>query len=339
MKVIPVKQAVGMVLGHDVTEIIPNVSKGCAFKKGHVIKPEDVEKLLDIGKEHIYVLELEQGVVHEDDAAVRIAKAASGPNVLLSDPSEGKVSLTSLIRGLLKINVDGLHQINRIQDIAFSTLHSFQQVEEGQLLAGTRIIPLVTREETVREVEEVCGNCFPLITVKPFKPANVGIITTGSEIYTGRIEDRFGPILRDKFSQLGSQVIDQVMVSDDTGMTVEAIKRFIDQRAEMIVITGGMSVDPDDQTPASIIAAGAEVVTYGAPTFPGAMFMLAFINEIPVLGLPGCVMYYKASIFDLIVPRILAGETPTREEIARLGHGGLCRNCPDCRFPNCGFGK
>ncbi len=339
MRAVPVEKAVGMVLGHDVTEIVPNFFKGRAFKKGHIIEPDDIEKLLDIGKERIYVYEPSEGIVHEDMAAQRIAKAAAGPGIDLSLPSEGKVNLTSTGKGLLKIDVEGLYEINAIQNIVFSTLHTNQVVDRGITVAGTRIIPLMTSEEKVRLVESVCRAHFPIISVKPFRKAKVGIVTTGSEIYKGRIQDRFGPILREKFKKVDSRVIDQVMVSDDIPMTVDVIHRFVEQKADLITVTGGMSVDPDDQTPASIRAAGAQVVAYGAPIFPGAMFMVAYIEEIPILGLPGCVMYYKSSIFDLIVPRIIAGEKPSRQEIIALGHGGLCSGCSDCRYPACGFGK
>ncbi len=339
MRVVPVDQAVGMMLGHDVTEIVPDVFKGRAFKKGHIIQPEDVGRLLDIGKENIYVVELNQGTVHEDEAALQIAEAAAGPGIRLTDSSEGKVGLVSTMQGLLKINVEGLHQINWIEDIVFSTLHTHQHVPEGKTVAGTRIIPLMTGDDKIRQVENVCEAFYPLISVKSFKQATVGIITTGSEIYRGRIKDKFGPVLRKKFDQLGSRVVDQIMVSDEIPMTVEAINSFVTQKVDLIVVTGGMSVDPDDQTPTSIRAAGADIITYGAPIFPGAMFLIGYIDDIPILGLPGCVMYYRASIFDLMVPRILAGEKPSRRDIISLGHGGLCCNCSDCRYPDCGFGK
>jgi len=212
-------------------------------------------------------------------------------------------------------------------------------VHPDQRVAGTRIIPLYTDEKRIETIETICRNYFPLIEVKPFTPLKVGIVTTGSEIYHGRIKDKFGPVLRKKFSELGSEVIEQRFVSDDVEMTVNAIHQLISQGAEFVALTGGMSVDPDDQTPTSIRAAGARVVTYGAPVLPGAMFMLAYIGNIPVVGLPGCVMYYNASIFDLVVPRLMTGETLTRKDIAAMGHGGFCSNCPDCRYPDCPFGK
>lgn len=339
MKMVPVEKAVGMVLGHDITRIVAGGYKGPAFKKGHIISARDIDPLRNLGKEHIYVLTLEPGQVHENDAALRIASAAAGRGLRLSEPSEGKVDLYAQADGLLKVHVEALNKINAIDEIVFATLHGFQPVTEGLRVAGTRIVPLVTGNAKVAQVEELCRRFHPLIEVKPFACLQVAIVTTGSEIFHGRIQDAFGPVLTEKFTALGSRVMRQVFVSDDAALTSKAIREAIDDGAQMVAVTGGMSVDPDDQTPASIRAGGGQVVTYGAPVLPGAMFMLAYIDEVPVLGLPGCVMYYRASIFDLVVPRLLAGEIVTRADIAAMGHGGLCAGCRDCRFPICGFGK
>jgi molybdopterin biosynthesis enzyme len=339
MKSVPVEKAVGMVLGHDVTRILPGEFKGRAFKKGHIIEEQDVPELLKIGKEHIFVYQLEEGQIHEDAAAERIAAAAAGAGISLTAPREGRVNLTARIDGLLKIDVKALYRINEIEAIVFSTLHTHTEVRKDTDVAGTRIIPLVTAESKIEEVEAVCRKHFPVVQIKSIARMDVGIVTTGSEIYHGRIEDRFGPVLRRKFEASGSRILDQVFVSDDIGMTVEAIRGMLKRGARLIAVTGGMSVDPDDRTPASIRAAGGEVVTYGAPAFPGAMFMLAYIGNIPVLGLPGCVMYHRTSILDLVLPRILAGERLTRRDIISLGHGGFCSGCPECRYPACGFGK
>ena len=339
MKSIRVQDAVGMVLCHDITEIVPDEFKGPTYRKGHVIKHADIEKLLDMGKRFIYVFELTGDQVHENEAAKRIAKAATGPGLLLSEPSEGKVTLAADANGLLKIDVSALFMINQIQDIMFATLHTHQQVAANQAIGGTRIIPLVTDETRIQRVETICHDHFPILHVKPFRPHQVGLIVTGSEVFEGRIEDGFGPVVEKKFKGLGSQIMAYQKVSDDVEMTVKAIHDLIDKGAGMIAITGGMSVDPDDQTPASIRAAGGKVITYGAPILPGAMFMLAYIQDIPVVGLPGCVMYHQTSIFDLVVPRLLAGEPVTRDHIVAMGHGGFCSNCATCRYPICPFGK
>jgi len=336
---VPVEDAVGMILGHDITQIVPGKFKGPAFKKGYILKTEDIPRLLDMGKRHVYALDLKDDFVHENDAAERIARGASGAGIRLTSPSEGRVNLIAEAPGLLKINIKALHQINTVEEIALATLHSDQQVVAGTQVAGARIVPLATRKDKIEEIEKICRDNFPVVTVRPFRSLKVGVITTGSEVYTGRITDKFGPVLRDKFGQLGCSIMKQVFVSDEIAMTVDAINDLINNGAELIALTGGMSVDPDDQTPASIRAAGGKVVLYGAPVFPGAMFMLAHIGDVALVGLPGCVMYHRASIFDLIVPRIVAGEKITRDDIVSLGHGGYCPVCKECRYPVCGFGK
>jgi hypothetical protein len=338
-KSVPVEDAVGMILGHDITQIVPGQFKGPAFKKGYVLKSEDIPRLLDMGKRHVFALDIGDDFVHENDAAERIARAAAGEGIRLTTPSEGRVNMIASRNGLLKINVGALRQINSIEEIALATLHSDQLVTESEQLAGARIIPLASCKEKIVKIEEICRDNFPVVTVKPFRSMKVGLITTGSEIYTGRITDKFGPVLKEKFGELGCQIIRQIFVSDEIPMTVAAINDLLTEGAELIALTGGMSVDPDDQTPASIRAAGGKVVVYGAPVFPGAMFMLAHIDDVPLVGLPGCVMYHRASIFDLIVPRIVAGDKVTRDDIISLGHGGYCSSCKECRYPVCGFGK
>jgi Probable molybdopterin binding domain len=339
VKSVSVHDAVGMVLCHDVTRIVPDHYKGPAFRKGHIITAQDVGPLLDMGKANVYVYDLSEGYIHEDDAATRIASAAVGPGLQLTSPAEGRVNLTASLNGLLKVNPAALKQINSVEDVVFATLHSNLSVSRNQPVGGTRITPLVTREENVHRVEAICREHAPVIQVKALRSMQVGIVTTGSEVFHGRIADQFGPVLHVKFAELGCPVLGQVFVSDDAAVTVHAIRKFIDEGAEMVAVTGGMSVDPDDRTPIAISDTGARVVTYGAPVFPGAMFMLAYLKEVPIIGLPGCVMYHRTSIFDLIVPRVLAGETLTREDFIDLGHGGFCSGCATCTYPRCGFGK
>lgn len=339
MKVIPVQEAMGKVLCHDVTQIIPGQFKGPAFRKGHILKADDIPQLLRMGKEHIYVWEMDGGLVHEDEAALRIARAVGGPGLCIGDPREGKVELAARHDGLLKVDFEALLHINMLEEVILSTLHTNQRVRAGKVVGGTRIIPLVIEENKIRRIEEVSGAHSPLLEVRPFTPMRVGIVTTGNEVYFGRIKDRFGPVVTRKLEELGCSVMGQRFVSDRVDMIVDAVKSFLDAGAEMITITGGMSVDPDDVTPAGIRACGGKVVTYGAPVLPGAMFMLAYLGTVPVMGLPGCVMYHGSSIFDLVLPRILAGESLTRMDILRLAHGGLCVQCPECRYPDCGFGK
>jgi molybdenum cofactor synthesis domain-containing protein len=339
MKDIPVQEAVGRVLFHDITRIAPGEFKGRAFKKGHIIREEDVPMLMNLGKNNICILDLKEGFVHEDDAAFRIAKAASGRGIGFTEASEGKVKMVAAGNGLLKINVAGLHEINSIEQIVLATLHTNQQIAADVPVAGTRIIPLFTDEARILEVEQICQEYFPIVEVLPFRSLRVGLVTTGSEIFHGRIKDKFGPVVREKFAAMGSEVFRQILVPDDVAEIVRAIHELSEQGAEMIVCSGGMSVDPDDRTPAAIRGAGGELITYGSPTFPGSMFMLSYLGSIPLIGLPGCAMYHKATIFDLMVPRLLAGDRVSRADIVSLGHGGFCAGCFECRYPNCSFGK
>jgi hypothetical protein len=339
MKTIPVHDAVGTVLCHDITEIVPGKFKGRAFKKGHIIRQEDIPKLLDIGKEHLYVWELDENTLHENDAAQRIAKAASGPGISLSEPVEGKVELRAERAGLLKINIPALFAINNVDEVVLASIHSNQLVAVGRVIAGCRVVPLVIDAEKVRMAERHGREGAPVFQIKPLQSFQVGIITTGSEVYCGRIEDRFGPVLKDKLDKMGSKVLRQIFVSDSADMIVAAIQSLIQEGAQMIAVTGGMSVDPDDRTPAGIRAAGGRVVVYGAPVLPGSMFMLAYIGSVPIIGLPGCVMYHKTTIFDIVVPRLLAGEEISRADVSALAHGGLCTGCSECKYPNCAFGK
>lgn len=336
---VPVQQAVGMVLCHDITEIIPGERKGRAFRKGHIVCQEDVPKLLNLGKEHLYIWEINEFSCHEDTAAIRIAEAIAGSGILLTEPSEGKVELKAAYPGLLKINLDALLEINSIDDIVIATVHSNQIVSTDKTLAGCRVVPLVVDAEKVKQVEKLSRKYYPIVEVKPLQSFKTGIVTTGSEVYNGRIQDKFGPVVSAKIEALGSTIVRQILVDDNTEMIASAIRELILEGAELIVTTGGMSVDPDDVTPAGIRQAGGSVITYGAPVLPGSMFMLADIEGIPVLGLPGCVMYNRTTIFDLVLPRILAGESVTRQDIVRLAHGGLCTGCDPCRYPNCSFGK
>lgn len=335
MKTVRTQDAVGMPLAHDLTQIIPGQYKGARFKKGHIVTEEDVPVMLSMGKENLFVLELGANDVHEEEAGKRIAQAAAGKNIKLNPKGEGKVELNAACRGILRVNKEKLLELIDDDEVMFASIQGNQLVEEGQLVAGTRVIPLYVNENTVLRAESVQD----IVYVEPLTPAKVGIVTTGSEIYHGRIKDKFGDILRRKFGGLGCTVIDQLFADDDDKMIADCISQLKYRGAEFIAVTGGMSVDPDDRTPMGIKNAGVEIVTYGAPVLPGAMFLLGYLDNIPVVGLPGCVMYHGASVFELVVPRLLAGERMGRKDIKMLGHGGLCRGCKTCTYPNCGFGK
>ena len=338
MKEVAVNQAVGTELAHDLTQIIPGQYKGPKFKKGHIITEDDIPILLSMGKKHLFVLEKNDTDVHENEAAYRIASKAAGEGIDLTEPSEGKIELKAAVDGLLKIDKEKLFQLVSQDEIMFATIHENIVVRKGEKLAGTRIIPLFVSEDILCKAEAILAG-EPIIKIIPLKEMRVGVVTTGSEVYNGIIEDAFGPVLIKKFGHLGSKVEKQLFADDDEKMIADCINQLIKEGMDIIGITGGMSVDPDDRTPAGIRRAGGEVISYGAPVLPGAMFMLSYINDIPVVGLPGCVMYSRTSIFDLIVPRLLAGERITKQDINKLAHGGLCLNCKVCTFPVCGFGK
>lgn len=339
MRQVRVEDSVGAVLCHDITRIVPGELKGRAFKKGHVIRPEDIPELLRLGKEHLYVWEQQPGMVHEDEAATRTARACAGPGVVTSDPSEGKVNLTAATHGLLVVNTAALAEINSIENVVLATRHGNCPVEAGDILAGTRVIPLVVAEECVGQVEDICRRTGPVVTVRPFQTLTAGLVVTGSEVYRGRIADRFGPVVARKLEAYGVSVADRVTVPDDARRIAAEIRRMAASGARLIAVTGGMSVDPDDVTPLGIRAAASEVVTYGAPVLPGSMFMLAYLGDIPVIGLPGCTMYDRRTIFDLVLPRLVAGKRMSRRDIALMGHGGLCLRCDPCHWPACPFGK
>ncbi|OPZ75221.1 MAG: bifunctional molybdenum cofactor biosynthesis protein MoaC/MogA [Firmicutes bacterium ADurb.Bin456] len=339
MRKVQVTEAVGMVLCHDITKIIPGREKGRAFRRGQVITPGDIPKLLDLGKEHIYVWEPEIDLIHEDEAALRLARHSAGPGLSWDQPSQGRVNIRATRHGLLKVQAARLHKANEMDDIVMATLHNNRIVTKDQVVAGTRIIPLAIQKHLLEAAEEICGKPGPLLTVKPFQPLWVGVVTTGSEVYSGRIQDGFCGIIRQKIAPYNARVLGQVIVPDDPHLISTQIRQLIAEGAELVLVTGGMSVDPDDVTPTGIRATGADVVSYGAPVLPGAMFMLAYLGHVPVCGLPGCVMFNKTTIFDLILPRIFAGEHLNRSDIVDLGHGGLCSECDDCHFPSCPFGK
>ncbi|MBP7332214.1 MAG: molybdopterin-binding protein [Firmicutes bacterium] len=339
MRKVLVTEAAGMVLCHDITRIIPGREKGRAFRRGQVITPGDIPTLLDMGKEHIYVWETGDSLIHEDEAALSLARHAAGPGLQWDQPNQGRVNLRAVHDGLLKIDVDRLNRLNNLEDVIMATAHNNRTVTKGQIVAGTRVTPLAIRRDLLEEAEGICSQTGPLITVKPYQPLWLGVVTTGSEVYSGRIQDGFCSIIKQKTAPFGARVLGQVIVPDDPVMISREIHQFVAEGAELVLVTGGMSVDPDDVTPIGIRATGAEVVSYGAPSLPGSMFMMAYLGHVPVCGLPGCVMFNSVTILDLILPRIFAGERVSQPEIVALGHGGLCGECQECHYPACSFGK
>lgn len=339
IKKVKVEDAVGMVLGHELTKIVPGSYKGPAFRKGHIIREEDIPHLKDIGKEHIYLIEMGQGQLHENDAAARIAQAVCGTNVEITAPSEGRVNLKASTNGLLKINPLAVAELNETVHIAFSTKHSNLLVKAGDLLAAVKIVPLVIEECSVVDVETKAAQYGEIVAVHPLSTMKVGTVITGNEVYYGRIKDEYAPVITEKVLHYGAVPNGVIYQPDDPQAITQAIREHLQQGADIVIAAGGMSVDPDDVTPEAIRATGAEIVTYGSPVLPGAMFMLAYLGDKAIIGMPACGMFSKTTVLDLVFPRILAGERLTRKDIAVLGYGGLCSGCPSCTYPHCSFGK
>lgn len=339
MKLIRTQDAVGHVLCHDITQIIRGVTKDAVFRKGHVIEEKDVQVLLDVGKEHIYVWEQDEHMLHENDAAMILFDISKGNHMSGTQMKEGKIELIADCDGLLKIDVEKLNRINSLGEMMIASRHGNCPVKRGDKLAGMRVIPLVIEEEKMRMAKTV-GAFHPIFQIFPYREKKVGIVTTGSEVFHKRIEDTFTPVIREKLSEFPTEIIGHIICNDDHEMITKSIFKLVDLGAEMVICTGGMSVDPDDRTPLAIKNTGAEIVTYGAAVLPGAMFLMSYLNgNIPIVGLPGCVMYAKRTIFDLVLPRIMANDRLTNEDFVKLGQGGLCLSCEVCTFPNCGFGK
>lgn len=337
---VAVENAVGMVLPHDITEIVANRKKGPAFKKGHIIRPEDVEHLKRLGKDNIFVLSLDASEIHENEAASILARALTGKGIEYTDaPEEGKISLKAGIDGLLRINKKSLLQFNMLGEVMCATLHDNTPVKKGEVVAATRLIPLISTRKLIDEAEKIALAGSPVVEVLALRKAKIGMVITGNEVFYGRIKDRFEEVLRAKASAFDSQLHLVRFAPDDKEIIAGEIRHCIQQGADLIVTSGGMSVDPDDVTREGILLAGAQDAVYGTPVLPGAMFFSGTIGKIPVLGIPACGMFHKITVLDLLLPRILSGEKIGRLEIAELGHGGLCRNCPTCHYPACNFGK
>lgn len=338
MKIIPINEAVGMVLGQDYTRVVPGQFKGVAFKKGHIIEENDLPLLRSMGKNNIYVMELHPGHLHENDAAIQLAQAVAHDKLTHLEAAEGKVDIKANFNGLLKVDSERLWQINLLEETALSTLHNDTPVRSGELVACVKIIPLTIPEEKIKRAREIAGS-EPLIRVVPLAAKKAGLIITGNEVYHGLIEDKFEAVIKNKFTALGSQVTETVFLPDDAERIAENIKALASKN-DIVFITGGMSVDPDDVTLTGVKKAGAQIAAYGTPVLPGAMFLAAYLGNTAILGIPACGMFSKITILDIVLPKVLAGETLNRQYIASLGHGGLCRQCAEgCRYPDCSFGK
>ncbi|GAB4389311.1 MAG: molybdopterin-binding protein [Thermodesulfovibrionales bacterium] len=356
-KTVSVTEAVGMVLAHDITEIRPGDGpgeggrapfKGRAFRKGHVVRAEDVCHLQRLGKENLFILEVGGDEMHEDEAAWALAKAVMGDGVeVRGEPREGKIDLVAARDGLLKVNKEALLAFNMLGDVMCATLHGNTPVRKGQVVAGTRAIPLVVKKKTVEEAVAVARAAGHVLEVRELRRPRAGVVITGNEVYYGRIKDAFAPVIREKVKAAGGEVVGLYYAPDDRAFIEERLRELLCAGADLLITTGGMSVDPDDVTRFAVRGLGARDVTYGSAVLPGAMFLVAYVDwadngrsrTVPILGVPACGMYARTTVFDLVLPRVLAGERVGRRELAELGHGGLCLKCPECRYPACPFGK
>ena len=337
MKKVPIEKAVGMTLCHDITAMRDGF-KGAAFRRGHVIEAGDIEKLKDLGKRAVFVWEANAGELHEEDCALRMAAMAPVAGAHYTGPSEGKVVLTADVEGMLRVDTDLLAQLNAIGDITITTLPDHYPVKPGRRLASMRIVPLVTQERQIIQAEALCRE-RPLLRLLPYKARRAGAIVTGSEVYTGRIKDKFEPVVRRKLAAYPGEILGVTLCDDDADMIVAAARSFLDQGADFMIFTGGMSVDPDDVTPTAIRRLGARVVSHGVPAQPGNMTLVAYLGDIPILGVPGAAIALPTTIFDVLLPAIYAGEVITKDDLIRLGDGGLCQLCAACHYPNCTFGR
>lgn len=337
MKKIPVEQAVGMTLCHDITKMVDGF-KGAAFRRGHVIREEDIEELLNIGKKTVFVWEENAGEIHEEDCALRMAAMAPVQGAHYTAPSEGKVLLMADTRGMLRVDTELLREINSIGDITISTLPDHYPVESGARLASMRIVPLVTKEEQIIAAERLCAQ-RKLLDLRPYAHKKIGVIITGSEVYSGRIKDKFEPVVRRKMESYPAEILGVTICDDDLDMIINSAKAYLAKGADFLIFTGGMSVDPDDLTPTAIRRLGAQVVSHGVPSQPGNMTLVAYLSDVAILGVPGAAISLPTTIFDVLLPQTFTGDKLTKDDLIRLGDGGLCQMCRACHFPNCTFGR
>ena len=340
LKKIKLDEAVGKKLAHDMTEIRPGEFKGAAFHKGHTVCNEDLCRLQKMGKNHLYVIDLEDDEIHEDQAAAILAEALAGDGIVwIDEPREGKIKLLAGKDGLFGVDTAALAAFNMVDEVMCATLHHHTLVTKGQQVAATRAIPLIMKKAPIERAAAIARQNGAVLTVKPLRKARVGLVITGNEVYNGLIEDRFEPILTEKVRALGSKVAAVAFAPDDAGLICKAIRSHLDQGCNLLLLSGGMSVDPDDVTRQGILSAGAAQMHYGAAVLPGAMFLVAYVKGVPLLGVTACGLFHRITVLDLVLPRILAGEKIGKAELAFLGHGGLCKDCEECTYPHCPFGK
>ena len=336
--IITLEEAIGKQLAHDLTQIDAKAgTKGARFRKGHVVSEEDLPTLRNMGRDNLSILEMEEGDVHENDAAIRLSSVLCGDNLTVTPPSEGRCNLIASCDGFLDYDADVIHRINEDLDWVVSTLSPHRSVRKGQVVAGFRIRPIVMDEARVqRAVDSARAIC-----VRSFKPLKVGLVTTGKEIAEGRVEDAFADKFRGKLETFKGELIGQRFCTDDASLIAEAIRAFLNEGAQLVVCTGGMSVDADDRTPGAIREVATRVAFQGVPVLPGAMALLGWVEqegEAPraLIGAPACVVHDERTVLDRLLPYVFARVDPGNS-IRRWGVGGLCEQCPTCHWPACSF--
>jgi molybdenum cofactor synthesis domain-containing protein len=340
IKTISLEEAVGTQLAHDITEIRPGEFKGPAFRKGHTVCDEDLCRMQRLGKNHLYVIDLEADEIHENEAAAILAQALAGEGIVWeNNPREGKINLHAGRDGLLQIDIQALAAFNLVDEVMCATLHNHTLVQQGALVGGTRALPLIMKRAVIERAAAIARQNGAVLSLAPLRHARAGLIVTGNEVYHGLIQDRFAPVLSAKIQSLGSEVAALAFAPDDAGAITREINSHLEQGCDLLLLSGGMSVDPDDVTRHAILQAGAAEMHYGAAVLPGAMFLVAYLGEVPLLGVPACALHHPVTVLDLVLPRILAGEHIGKLELGLLGHGGLCRDCQACAYPHCPFGR
>jgi formylmethanofuran dehydrogenase subunit E len=341
---VPVADAVGHRTLHDMTRIVPGESKAVEFEAGQTLSGGDVCRLQYMGRAHVYLeQDTPDGFLHENEAALAFAKLMAGDNVCFDDaPREGKVNFQATATGVFELDRERLEAFNLVPEVMCATRHHGVLAEAGKGLGGARAIPLYLSAENFRKAQAVLA-AGPLFRVAPLLPAKVGVLVTGTEVFQGLIEDRFAPIIREKVERLGSSVVAEAIVPDDAGQIAGAVADLLGAGADLIVTTAGLSVDPDDVTRKGLLAAGLTDMLYGAPLLPGAMTLLGRLASpagvARVMGVPACALFHKATSFDILLPRVLAGLAITRRDLAEMAEGGFCLDCRTCVFPKCPFGK
>lgn len=338
MKLIRTQDAVGQMLCHDITRIVRGVVKDTPFRKGHIVTAEDIPLLLSLGKDNLYIWENDETMMHENEAAEVLRSLCQGADMHAGEVREGKIELTAEADGLFLVDVERLRAVNSLGQICIATRSSGFTVHKGDRLCGMRVIPLIIKRDFMDKVSAFHKG-DSLLKINRFVKTRFAVVTTGNEVFHGRIKDTFTPVLEEKLAEFGAVMVAHEYSDDDAEHIKAAIAKVCESDAEMIFCTGGMSVDPDDRTPLAIRESGAEIISYGSPVLPGSMFLMGYLPDgRPIAGLPGCVMYNGRTIFDLVLPYILSDTRVTAEQLSAYGNGGLCLGCKECHFPNCGFG-